>query len=190
MYGVTKVSGEVLANWYNVRYGMNVRGLRLPGIISSEAMPGGGTTDYAVHIFYDAVLKGKYCSFIGADTAMPMMYMPDCIESIIQLMEYRGDGMRRFTDFNVTAFSFTPRQLAEVIRKYVPGFEIEYKLDFRQKIAESWPDDMDDSEAREQWNWNPKYTLDAMAKEIIKRLRDRMQRTGSPYPNVQTAAKL
>eukprot|EP01084_Bolivina_argentea_P052910 97142_1 len=183
MYGVTKVSGEILASYYNKKYGMNIRGLRLPGIISIEAMPGGGTTDYAVHIFYDAILKGKYISFIDKDTALPMMYMPDCINSMIDLMEYKGK-LKRYTDFNVTAFSFTPNELANVIKKYVKGFEIDYKLDFRQKIAESWPDDMDDREAREQWNWKPKYSLDDMAKDIIFKLRERMEKTGSIYPNV------
>ena len=191
MYGVTKVSGEVLANYYNKRYGMNIRGLRLPGIISIEVMPGGGTTDYAVHIFYDAILKGKYTSFIDKNTALPMMYMPDCINSIIDLMEYdfqkNDKKVGCITDYNVTAFSFTPHELANVIRKYVDGFKIDYKPDFRQKIAESWPDQMDDDAAQREWDWKPKYSLDRMAKDIIDKLRDRLKRTGSIYPNYQQA---
>ena len=161
----------------------------MPGIISIAAMPGGGTTDYAVHIFYDAILKGKYVSYIDKDTALPMMYMPDCIESMIDLMEYKGK-MQRYTDFNVTAFSFTPNELAKVIKKYVDGFEIEYKPDFRQKIAESWPDNMDDTEAREQWNWKPKYSLDDMANDIIHKLRERIATTGSIYPLSNAQSKL
>merc|ERR1712154_119975 len=110
--------------------------------------------------------------------------MPDCIESMIDLMEYQG-ALKRYTDFNVTAFSFTPNELANVIKKYIPEFQIEYKPDFRQKIAESWPDNMDDTEARNQWNWKPKYSLDAMAKDIIFKLRERIKKTGSIYPNVK-----
>ena len=143
-----------------------------------------------MHIFYEAVAKGRFKSCIAADTALPMMYMPDCLESMIRLMEYRGEGLRRKTDFNVTAFSFTPKQLAQVIQKYIPHFEIEYRPDFRQKIAESWPDDMDDSEARSQWGWKPRYTLEAMAKEIIETLRRRLRKTGSVYPSRAKTGKL
>ena len=171
---------------------MNIRGVRLPGIISIAAMPGGGTTDYAVHIFYDALLKGEYVSFIDKDTALPMMYMPDCIDSMIGIMEYDGDLSQKgcMTDYNVTAFSVTPRELAKVIAKYVKGFRIRYEPDFRQKIAESWPDNLDDTEARRKWNWKPKYTLDAMARDIIEKLRERMNKTGSIYPEVEEKSKL
>ena len=115
--------------------------------------------------------------------------MPDCLHSMIQLMEYKGK-LKRYTDFNVTAFSFTPKQLAANIKKYVDGFEIDYKPDFRQKIAESWPDDMDDTEARQQWNWKPKYSLDTMTKDIISKLRDRIKRTGSIHPKFNNQSKL
>ncbi len=170
MYGVTKVSGEVLADYYFTKYGLDVRGVRFPGIISSETMPGGGTTDYAVDIYYQAVKNNKYTCFVKEDTRLPMMYMPDCIKSIIDLLNTPLEQLKHHNAFNLGAMSFTVRDLAESIKKYRPGFEISYEPDFRQAIADSWPNDVDDSAAREEWGWNPDYLLDAMTKDMLNKL--------------------
>ncbi|ETO13522.1 NAD-dependent epimerase/dehydratase [Reticulomyxa filosa] len=179
MYGVTKVAGELLGDYYAKKYGMRVRGVRLPGVISSEAMPGGGTTDYAVEIFYEALKNGKYECYIDADTAMPMVYMPDAIKAMIDLCEFEETENKKLThycDFNVTAFSFTPRQLAQKIQLFIPDFQITYKPDFRQKIAESWPDNMLDTVARQEWEWKPSFTFEAMVQDMIEKLRDRKKK--------------
>ncbi len=173
MYGVTKVFVELFGEYYNLRYGVNFRSLRYPGVISSEALPGGGTTDYAVEIFYEALKNKKYTCFLGPDTRLPMMYMPDCIKSTIDLME-ADDSRLKHRTFNVTAFSFTPAELAEEIKKHIPEFEIAYEPDFRQKIAESWPMSIDDSVAREEWDWKPDYDLAGMVKDMLEKLSKRL----------------
>ncbi len=173
MYGVTKVAGELLGAYYVKRFGMDVRGLRYPGIISSEAPPGGGTTDYAVQIFYDAVKERRFTSFLGPETRLPMMYMPDCIRATIELMEADASKLRHPSGYNLTAMSFTPAELADAIRKHIPDFTIEYRPDRRQAIADSWPASIDDSAAREEWGWQPEYDLDAMTKDMLRRLRER-----------------
>ncbi len=173
MYGVTKVFIELFGEYYNLRYGLNFRSLRYPGVISSEALPGGGTTDYAVEIFYEALKNKRYTCFLGPDTRLPMMYMPDCIKSTIDLMEADDKKLKHRT-FNVTAFSFTPAELAEEIKKHIPEFEITYEPDFRQKIAESWPMSIDDSVAREEWGWKPDYDLPSMTKDMLDKLSKRL----------------
>jgi nucleoside-diphosphate-sugar epimerase len=173
MYGVTKVAGELLCNYYFLRFGLDVRSVRYPGVISSETPPGGGTTDYAVEIFYEAVKKKRYTCFVREDTVLPMMYMPDCIKAAIELMEADASRIACRTSYNVTGTSFSAGELTSEIKRYIPEFECEYKPDFRQKIADSWPMSIGDSVAREEWGWNPTYDLAAMTKDMIKKLRRR-----------------
>ncbi|MBD3349665.1 MAG: NAD-dependent epimerase/dehydratase family protein [Candidatus Eisenbacteria bacterium] len=173
MYGVTKVTGELLCDYYAEKFGVDARGLRYPGIVSAETLPGGGTTDYAVEIFYDAVEKGRYTCFLREDARLPMMYMPDCINATIQLMEAEPSGLKHHGDYNVAAMSFTPAELAEEIHRSIPDFEIDYDPDYRQKIAESWPSSIDDSAAREEWGWKPAYDLERMTEDMLERLRKR-----------------
>ncbi len=168
MYGVTKVAGELLCDYYVQRFGLDIRGLRYPGIISNETLPGGGTTDYAVAIYYDAVKYGKYTCFVKEDTKLPMMYMPDCLKGTIDLMQADFSKLKHHSDFNVGAMSFTVGELAESIKKYIPDFEITYEPDFRQAIADSWPNSVDDSAAREEWGWKPSYDLDSMTQDMLK----------------------
>ncbi|MCK4288825.1 MAG: NAD-dependent epimerase/dehydratase family protein, partial [Bacteroidales bacterium] len=153
MYGVTKVAGELLGDYYVRRFGLDVRGLRYPGIISNETLPGGGTTDYAVAIYYEAIKHKKYTCFVKEDTRLPMMYMPDCLKATIDLMQADFSKLKHHSDFNVGAMSFTVGELADSIKKYIPDFEIKYEPDFRQAIADSWPNSVDDSAAREEWGW-------------------------------------
>jgi nucleoside-diphosphate-sugar epimerase len=173
MYGVTKVAGENLCNYYVQKYGLDVRGCRFPGIISHETLPGGGTTDYAVAIFYDAVKNGRYTCFLREDTSLPMMYMPDCLKSILDLMEADFFRLKHHSNFNVAAMSFTPGELAAEIRKHIPGFVCEYAPDFRQVIADSWPESINDSAAREEWNWKPSFNLATMTLDMLKALSKR-----------------
>ena len=168
MYGLTKVAGELLGDYYVQKYGMDVRGLRYPGIISHDTLPGGGTTDYAVAIFFDAVKYGKYECFLKEDTKLPMMYMPDCLKASTDLFLADFDKLKHHAGFNVGAFSVTPKELAASIKKIMPDFEITYKPDFRQAIADSWPNSIDDSVAREEWGWKPQYDLDAMTEEMLR----------------------
>lgn len=174
MYGVTKVAGELLCNYYVKRYGLDVRGVRYPGIISYKTLPGGGTTDYAVEIFYEAVKNKKYTSFIKADARLPMMFMPDAIKSIMDLAEAPFDKLKNHADYNVAAVSFTPAELAEAIKKRIPGFEIDYKPDYRQDIADSWPASLDDSCAREEWNWSHEFDLDKMTQVMLEKIAEKL----------------
>jgi len=167
MYGITKYAGELLARYYVYKYDLDIRGVRWPGIISSEALPGGGTTDYAVEMFYYAVEGKPYTCYLREDTELPMMYMPDAIKSVIQLMRADKSKLKLFVGYNVAAFSFTPKQLEEEIKKYIPNFKVEYKPDFRQKIADSWPRSIDDSVAREEWGWSPDWTFEATVKDML-----------------------
>ncbi|MCE2456934.1 MAG: NAD-dependent epimerase/dehydratase family protein [Dehalococcoidia bacterium] len=171
LYGISKVFGELLGNYYFERLGLDVRGLRLPGIISWKTEPTAGTTDYAVAIFYGALREGRYECYLGPDTRLPMMYMPDCIKSTMDLAEADVSKLRHHADFNVTAISFTPDELAAAIRKRIPDFVIEYNIDpLRQGIADSWPDSLDDTAARDEWGWSPSYDLDTMVDDMIKNL--------------------
>lgn len=174
MYGVTKVAGELLGNYYVRRFKVDVRGLRYPGIISSETLPGGGTTDYAVAIYYDAIKYKKYTCFVKEDTRLPMMYMPDCLKATMDLLHAPFDRLNNHCDYNVGSMSFTVGEMAESIRKFIPDFEIEYKPDHRQKIADSWPMSVDDSAARDEWGWEPSYDLDSMTGDMLKRLEKKL----------------
>ena len=174
MYGVTKVAGELLCDYYFRRFGLDVRGLRYPGIISSETLPGGGTTDYAVEIFYEAIKHKRYTCFLREDTVLPMMYMPDCIKGSIDLMEADLSGLKHHSDFNMAAMSFSPAELVAEIKKHIPEFTCEYEPDFRQAIADSWPMTIDDSAAREEWGWKPSYDLAAMTADMLEKLGQRI----------------
>ncbi len=176
MYGVTKVSGELLCDYYAARFGVDTRGLRLPGLISHVAPPGGGTTDYAVDIFYQALRYQHYTCFLKPDTRLDMMYMPDAIRAMIELMEADPSRLTHRNAFNVTAMSFTPEELADEIRTYIPEFVIDYEVDpVRQAIADSWPRSLDDSVAREEWDWKPVYDLKTTTKDMIERLRAKLR---------------
>lgn len=181
MYGVTKVAGELLCDYYVKRFGIDVRGLRYPGIISSEVLPGGGTTDYAVEIFYKAIEKGTYTCFLDENTVLPMMYMPDCIKATIDLAEADFSRLKHHSDFNVGSMSFSAGELAESIRRFIPDFSITYKPDYRQEIADSWPRSIDDSVAKEEWDWAPEWNLESMTSDMIKKLNAR-HREGWLYP--------
>lgn len=181
MYGVTKVSGELLADYYALRFGVDTRGLRLPGLISYSAPPGGGTTDYAVEIFHQAIRYRHYTCFLGPGTRLDMMYMPDAIRAMIELMEADPTRLNHRNAYNVTAMSFTPDELAAAIRNRIPDFEIDYEIDpVRQAIADSWPRSLDDSAARADWNWQPRYDLDAMCADMIDKLGARLKTARQP----------
>ncbi|MDH5200479.1 MAG: NAD-dependent epimerase/dehydratase family protein [Candidatus Bathyarchaeota archaeon] len=173
MYGLTKVAGELLCNYYFERFGLDVRGVRYPGIISYKTPPGGGTTDYAVEIFYEALKHKRYACFLREDSTLPMMYMPDCIKATLDLMNADLSRLRHHADFNLAAISFSPRELADEIRKHILGFSISYEPDSRQAIADSWPKTIDDSSARREWGWEPSYDLASMTADMLKNLRIR-----------------
>ncbi len=170
MYGVTKVAGELLGDYYFKRFGLDIRGVRYPGIVSSETLPGGGTTDYAVEIFYEAIKNKKYTCFVKKDTVLPMMYMPDCIKGTINLMEADISKLKHHCDFNMASMSFSAGELAAEIKKHIPEFKCIYKPDFRQAIADTWPQSIDDSAARKEWGWKPTYDLPSMTKDMLKKL--------------------
>ncbi len=175
MYGVTKVAGELLCDYYFRRFGVDARGLRFPGLISYVAPPGGGTTDYAVAIFYEAILHGHYTCFLREDTQLDMMYMPDALRAIVGLMEADPKRLVHRNAFNITALQFTPAQLAAEIRRRMPAFEIEYKVDpVRQAIADSWPRRMDDSAARAEWDWRPTFGLSDLIDDMLEKLRGKL----------------
>jgi len=170
MYGLTKVAGELLCDYYFRKFSVDVRGLRYPGIISSETLPGGGTTDYAVEIFYEAIKHKKYKCFVREDTVLPMMYMPDCIKATIMLMGADVKRLKHHSDFNLGALSFSAGELAAEIKKHIPEFKVTYEPDFRQAIADSWPRTIDDSAARKEWGWKPAYDLAKMTGDMIEKL--------------------
>ena len=175
MYGVTKVAGELLCDYYNRRFAVDTRGLRFPGLISYAAPPGGGTTDYAVAIFYDAIRYGRYTCFLKPDTRLDMMYMPDALTALITLMEADPTKLIHRNSFNVTAMNFTPEELAAQIRRHIPAFELRYEIDaVRQGIADSWPNSLDCSAARSEWGFEPKYGLSAMVEDMLTQLRPRI----------------
>jgi nucleoside-diphosphate-sugar epimerase len=174
IYGITKVSAELLCDYYARRFGLDTRGLRLPGLISYVAPPGGGTTDWAVEIFHHAVRGARYTCFLRADSCLPMMYMPDAIRAMIELMEADPARLVHRNAFNVSAMSFTPARLADEIREHVPDFEIDYEVDpVRQAIADSWPETCDDRAARAEWGWRPRYDMRAMTADMLAQLRSR-----------------
>lgn len=172
MYGVTKVSGELLSDYYAKRFGVDTRSVRFPGLISYVAPPGGGTTDYAVDIYYYAVNGETFKCPLKPGTLMDMMYMPDALRAAVEIMEADPSKLKHRNSFNITAMSFDPEEIYAKIKEYVPDFRMEYELDpLRQKIADSWPDSLDDSCAREEWGWKPEYDLDAMTQDMLKNLR-------------------
>jgi nucleoside-diphosphate-sugar epimerase len=174
IYGICKVAGELLCNYYSTRYELDIRSLRYPGIISSETLPGGGTTDYAVEIFYEAIKKKKYTCFVREDTVLPMLYMPDCIQATLKLMDVDSSHIKIRTSYNLGGLAFTAEELANEIKKYVPEFVCEYKPDFRQKIADSWPMTLDDTPAQEDWGWKPTFDLASMTKDMFEKLSKRL----------------
>ncbi len=171
MYGITKVAGELLCDYYHHRFGVDTRGVRFPGLISYGQPPGGGTTDWAVEIYYRAVQHGRYRCFVGPDTQLDMMYMPDAVRAAIGVMEADPARLVHRNAFNVTAMQLTPEMMAAEIRKHIPGFIIEYEVDpVRQAIADSWPDRIDDSAARQEWDWEPAFDLERMTADMLKHL--------------------
>jgi nucleoside-diphosphate-sugar epimerase len=169
MYGITKLAGELLCDYYHKRFGVDTRGIRFPGIVSYGAPPGGGTTDWAVEIFHRAVRRGRYTSFLRADSQVDFLYMPDAVQAAITLMEADGGRLKHRNAFNVTAMQLTPESLAGEIRKHLPGFTIDYQVDpVRQAIADSWPHRVDDSAAREEWGWRPTFDARAMTADMLE----------------------
>ena len=171
VYGISKASGELWCKYYHDRFGLDVRSVRYPGIISYQSMPGGGTTDYAVDIFHQAILHGKYTCFLEADTRLPMMYMEDSIRATLELMAAPSDQIKERTSYNLAAMSFTPAELAAAIQKHMPEFTIDYAPDQRQAIAASWTESIDDSDARRDWGWTHHFDLDTMTTEMLHQLR-------------------
>ena len=174
IYGITKVAGELLCDYYVKKFNMDIRGIRYPGLISSKTLPGGGTTDYAVDIFYKAVEGKKYTCFLKEDTILPMMYMDDAIKGTIDLAEANFEDLNYFSNYNFAAVSFSCKDIANEIKKHYPNFEIEYKPDFRQKIADSWPRSIDDSVAKEDWGWQAEFDLEKITETMIKDLKKRL----------------
>ncbi|RNB88855.1 L-threonine 3-dehydrogenase [Brevibacillus nitrificans] len=175
MYGVNKVSGELLCDYYYQKFGVDTRGVRFPGLISYVAPPGGGTTDYAVEIYYKAIQEGAYTSYIAKDTYMDMMYMPDALNAIINLMEADGSKLKHRNAFNVTAMSIEPEQVAAAIRKHIPEFKLSYQVDpVRQAIADSWPNSIDASCAKEEWGFTYEYDLEKMTADMLTKLRGKL----------------
>lgn len=171
IYGMSKIAGELWNQYYFDKYGVDVRSVRYPGIISYETLPGGGTTDYAVEIFHKAIEEGKYECFLKEDTYLPMLYMPDAIKGTLQLMEAPADQLSIRTSYNLASMSFSPNELAAEIKNHIPGFEVTYQPDFRQEIADSWTQSIDDSKARSDWNWKPEFDLASMTEDMILHLK-------------------
>lgn len=174
VYGISKFAGERWCDYYFHRYGVDVRSLRYPGLISYKSAPGGGTTDYAIEMLHEASETGKYQSYIEEDTYLPMMYMPDAIRATIELMEADASRISLHTSYNLSAVSFSPKELAAEIRKHLPAFAVSYAPDYRQQIAETWPQSIDDSIARHDWHWRPEYDLAAMTGDMLKNLKDQV----------------
>lgn len=175
MYGVTKVTGELLSDYYYKRFGVDTRGLRYPGILSYVTLPGGGTTDYAVEIFYEAIKNKKYTCPLPAGTFLDMMYMPDALDAAIDLMEADPSKLMHRNAFNITAMSFDPEIIASEIKKHIPEFKMDYDVDpVKKAIADTWPNKMDDSAAREEWDWDPKYGLEDMTADMLEKISDKL----------------
>ena len=170
VYGITKQVGERWCEYYYNNYGVDVRSIRYPGIISWKTLPGGGTTDYAIDIFHKAISKGHYDCFLTENTALPMMFMDDAVKATLDIMNAKAEEIKIRSSYNLSAISFTPKQLAAEIVKHIPEFTINYKPDFRQKIANSWPNSIDDTSARQDWNWSHTYDLEAIANEMLTQL--------------------
>ena len=175
VYGMSKVAGENWSSYYNTRYGVDVRSLRYPGIIGYQSMPGGGTTDYAVDIFHKAVKNEPFECFLGENTRLPMLYMDDAIRATVELMEAPKEKITIRSSYNLAGMTFSPEELANEIKKNIPTFKITYNPDFRQKIADSWPESIDDAQARKDWGWQPKYDLAKMTEDMIVQLRKKYE---------------
>jgi nucleoside-diphosphate-sugar epimerase len=183
MYGATKVAGELLCDYYHLRFGVDTRGIRYPGLISHSAPPGGGTTDWAVEIFHAALTEGRYACFLEADAQLDMMYMPDAIRAAVELMDADPERLRHRNAFNVTAMQLTPARLGAALAERIEGFEVSYRVDpVRQAIADSWPRRIDDSAAREEWGWRPEYDLDRMVENMLAHLARARTRTNDSHP--------
>ncbi len=174
VYGVSKYAGELWCQYYNQRWGLDVRSLRYPGLISWKSEPGGGTTDYAVEIYHEALKHKHYTCFLSENTYLPMMYMDDAIRGTIELMEAPAEKMKTRMAYNLSAMSFSPKEIAAAIQKHIPDFTIDYKPDFRQAIADGWPKSIDDSAARADWGWKNNFDLDSMSADMLKHLREKM----------------
>ena len=172
VYGISKLAGEFWCNYYHEKYGVDVRTIRYPGIISWKTKPGGGTTDYAVDIYFKALREGAYECFLSKKTRLPMMYMNDAVSATIQLMQAKPADVKLRTGYNLAAIDFTPEEMASEIKKHIPDFKISYKPDFRQEIAVSWPSSIDDSDARKDWNWEHKFDLSAITKDMLENIKD------------------
>jgi nucleoside-diphosphate-sugar epimerase len=170
MYGITKYTGELWNAYYNRKYNMDIRSIRYPGVISYQSRPHGGTTDYAVDIFFEAVEKSHYVCYLKPETALPMIYMPDLIDATLQLMDAPIEDLKVKVSYNVSGFSVTPNSLYKEIKKHIPDFRIEYEPDHRQQIAESWTESIDDSHAARDWNWEPKYDIQKMTESMISHI--------------------
>ncbi len=171
VYGISKFAGERWCEYYFRRYNIDVRSLRYPGLISYKSQPGGGTTDYAIEMFHDAISEGSYTSFLKEDTYLPMMYMPDAIRATIELMEADATKLSIRSSYNIGAMSFSPKEISEEIKKHMPGFSIDYEPDSRQKIADSWPKSIDDSRAQNDWGWKPEYDISRMTEDMLENLK-------------------
>jgi len=171
IYGISKVFGELMGAYYFKKYGLDVRGVRYPGILSWKTDPVAGTTDYAVAIFYGALQEKYYKCYLKEDTYLPMIYMPDAIKALVDLAEAPIENLKHHADYNINSMSFAPKELVEEIRKHIPELKVEYEIDFRQEIADSWPNSLDDSCAREEWGWKPEYDLESMTKDMLENLR-------------------
>lgn len=170
VYGITKQVGERWCEYYHNKYGVDVRSIRYPGIISWKTLPGGGTTDYAVEIYHEAIKNKSYNCFLSEETKLPMMYMDDAVKATIAIMQAKTNAIKIRSSYNLAAISFTPKEIAETIKKHIPDFKINYQPDFRQAIADSWPKSIDDSSARKDWNWKHRFSLEAITKEMLKQL--------------------
>jgi nucleoside-diphosphate-sugar epimerase len=170
IYGISKQAGERWCEWYFLKYGLDVRSLRYPGIISYKTEPGGGTTDYAVDIYFQAKKTGKYTCYIAEDTLLPMMYMPDAIKATVQLMDAPAEQIKVRSSYNLAAMTFSPKMVGAAIKKHIPDFELTYDVDFRQKIAETWPGSINDSSARADWGWKHEYDLDKMTADMLNNI--------------------
>ena len=171
VYGITKQVGERWCEYYFNKYGVDVRSIRYPGIISWKANPGGGTTDYAIEIYHSALKTGEYCSFLNKETKLPMMYMDDAIDATIKIMDANSQDIKIRSSYNLAAMSFTPEEIAKEIKKFIPEFKISYNPDFRQKIADSWPKSIDDSKSRTDWSWKHQFNIDKMSEKMIEGLK-------------------
>lgn len=177
VYGISKQAGERWCEYYHAKYGVDVRSIRYPGLISYKAQPGGGTTDYAVDIYHQALDKGSYTCYLREDTALPMMYMPDAIRATLELMQAPEANVKVRSSYNLGGISFTPADITEAIRKHIPDFKVDYAPDFRQAIADSWPGSIDDSVAQEQWGWKAQYDLDSMTSDMLLHLKEARETT-------------